>query len=583
MMTFKTSFLSLAIFMLPATVHAAGGCLTIDIADDEYPVARDKLIADGWVPKYLSPPFESAPFAEWVKVRNYAEVEACAPTGRANCKFTFTSSSNKGVELSVLTEGEELGIVTGHQCNGSVGAVSQNEPVTQVQRPIAIRKRWVRQSAADFYVAKTYNYEKAFDFQVRCKASDEGAKPAALYLSVGQDTFAGTGRFTFDNGMTHTFEFGDDGYLIVNSDQIAQKFGRLVSDLKARNGVTVSFGDAPPYKVSLKGSSKAVGDCPMGLYAKATTNSDATKISAVDSNSDAAIASSRISKVLPNGAEDVIDYRIASCRGTAGFGHMLYHGSNRTVLTDVCLNEETGDFLSAETLNGLELTAKGRNGRKFENLSSGGSFYERDHVQVLPDENIPGCTPENIESLHASIQSPKNKDFSNQPFGHFIGYTLPATASIPKTKSANIYFGLRSITPDPSEIATFKPGQIINSQGDMLASAVFENGSGVITVNEGAGNTYGDADGSFSINFNGDGTFTMSGSFSAESLRIKGHEPNEMIRHEGQLAFFRGHVLGSDGSGLMGYGIAEGKVTDASGNVHSYQAQAYLMACVKEQ
>lgn len=56
-----------------------------------------------------------------------------------------------------------------------------------------------------------------------------------------------------------------------------------------------------------------------------------------------------------------------------------------------------------------------------------------------------------------------------------------------------------------------------------------------------------------------------------------------MVKTEGQIVHFRGHILGSNGTGMLGYGIAEGKVTDASGDVHDYQAYAYLLACLKEQ
>ncbi|MFV1607147.1 hypothetical protein VWY06_02010 [Phaeobacter sp. JH20_10] len=296
--------------------------------------------------------------------------------------------------------------------------------------------------------------------------------------------------------------------------------------------------------------------------------------------SSTALAEPILTKTLPTGADDIIDYRIDGCKGLAGFGRLNY-SSGRTVLTDFCLDEETGAFISSEPLNGLELTAKSRNGRKFEDLSSGTSQYQRNSVTILPDENIPGCTPEPIESVHASVQSPQSKDFAGEDFGHFIGYTYPTSSPLPAAASAEIYFGLRSVTPDPSSPASFRTGGIENAQGDMLANAIFDEMTGKVTVTGGGGYTYGDASGAFEINFIGDGAFTMIGKFEAKSLRLKGHEPSEMVSTSGEIAHFRGHVVGSDGSGLLGYGIVEGAVKDAAGKVHRYQALAYLLSCIE--
>lgn len=293
-----------------------------------------------------------------------------------------------------------------------------------------------------------------------------------------------------------------------------------------------------------------------------------------------ALAEPIITKVIPSDKVGVLDYHIENCDGLLGFGRLRYDPSGRIVLTDWCLDEETGAFLSAEPLLNLELTAKSRKGRKFEELASGTSFYQRNHVEITPDGNIPGCTPEPFENILASIQSPASTDIPNQRFGYLSGYTYPETSPFPAADKVNILFGIRSVSPAPFGTETFRTGGIQNAQGDMLGTAIFEGETGDILINEGGGYTYGDANGALKISFSGDGTFTMTGSFKAKSLRIKGHEPTEMVETEGALAYFRGHVVGSDGAGMLGYGIVEGRVTDASDQIHNYQAAAYLLACI---
>ena len=254
------------IFAVPTIANAADNCLGFDAVGQEYPAVRDKLIAEGWAPKYLAPPFEGAPFAEWVKIRNYAEVEACAPTGRANCKFTFTSRSSGGLELSILTEGEEIGIVTEHECSRYDDAALDSGHRTPGQRPGEINKRWVRQSASDFYVAKTFNYEKLFDFRLHCMADSADRKFNSVFLIIGQDVGRGNAEFLFENGASYTFAIDDNGYSVIRGDELSNRFNQFVSNLKAENSVTINFRDETPFIVSLAGSSKAIGQCSASAF-----------------------------------------------------------------------------------------------------------------------------------------------------------------------------------------------------------------------------------------------------------------------------------------------------------------------------
>lgn len=105
-----------ALLMTSNLAYATRDCLKENVEGEEYPAAREKIIKAGWEPRYLSPPFEGAPYTDWVRIRNFAEVEACAGTGTAPCRFVFSSSIKENSHLLIFTKGEEIGIVTGYEC-----------------------------------------------------------------------------------------------------------------------------------------------------------------------------------------------------------------------------------------------------------------------------------------------------------------------------------------------------------------------------------------------------------------------------------------------------------------------------------
>lgn len=108
------SFLYISI--IPVNAEDVTNCLNIDIVGADYPVAREALIMNGWSPVYFSPPFENAPYAEWVQVRNFAEVESCAGAGVAPCRFVFQSNNDPTITLNIFTVGEVVGGVTSFNC-----------------------------------------------------------------------------------------------------------------------------------------------------------------------------------------------------------------------------------------------------------------------------------------------------------------------------------------------------------------------------------------------------------------------------------------------------------------------------------
>ncbi|POF27935.1 hypothetical protein [Roseibium marinum] len=282
----------------------------------------------------------------------------------------------------------------------------------------------------------------------------------------------------------------------------------------------------------------------------------------------------------PVSGDPLIDHRIDNCEGTKGFGWLKYDPSGKVQLSDLCLNEETGTVVAAETLTDLELTAKSRNGRKFEDLASGASEYQRDRIEITGDQNAPGCTQDNVESLQFWVNNSSVKQVQGERTAWIHGYTVPATSAKPMKPTAKLVFGLRNITQTDTGSNTFPNGLIKNGDGDIYGDASFSDTDGSVSLTEGGGYNYGEVGGELSVIFPGNGEFTMSGSFVVKNQRLKGHEANEMIQISGDIVYFRGHVLGSSGEQLLGYGIVKGKLLDASGRVHSYRSTAYVISCM---
>ncbi|MBL4646038.1 MAG: hypothetical protein COA52_17050 [Hyphomicrobiales bacterium] len=281
----------------------------------------------------------------------------------------------------------------------------------------------------------------------------------------------------------------------------------------------------------------------------------------------------------------IYNYRIDNCPGILGFGKLYYSNDYATKsISDICILEQEGRVLGAEPLERLELTKKGRNGRAYEDLASGSSDYDRNSIKILPDENAPGCVQETVESFHLLRKDTPVSNSSNAGTSFMIGYTIPATAPLPKAKTAEIWFGLRDISRgridgDTAKMGTFEPS---NDFGDFIGKAQFSDSGGEITLEEGGGYQYGDVSGKLLVQFDNLGGFTLEGSFSAKNLRLAGFEPGEFKQLSGDLLRFRGHILGSDGAEMLGYGLARGVVVDEAGKSHDFLATAYIISCMSD-
>lgn len=282
------------------------------------------------------------------------------------------------------------------------------------------------------------------------------------------------------------------------------------------------------------------------------------------------------------GGDPLIDYRITDCDGTRGYGLLTQGTLGRIIrLSDVCLLESRGSVAAGVSINGLQLTKQSPNGRAFEDLTSGDDEYSRNRISIYPDGNAPGCTPETVENFEFVLPNgPNLSGGQNGDFTMLQGYTLPATKPLPKRESAEVLIGLRNLTQGELAAETM-PAGIVNAIGDMYGQATFGHNSGTLHITKGGGYFWGGAVGELSFKFSGDGGFTASGTFSAKSIRIAGHQPHEMVTISGSIPYMRGHVVGSDGAELLGYGLATGTYLDASGAIHEFRASTYLISCMK--
>lgn len=273
----------------------------------------------------------------------------------------------------------------------------------------------------------------------------------------------------------------------------------------------------------------------------------------------------------------ILDFRVENCSGQVGFGLLVY-GTLATAhhLTDLCFLEEAGLVVTGEVTRNLTMTSDGRNGRVFEDLSMGPDQHSRNHIQFMSDEVSPGCSEDTIETFQYVVRNPAGYDGftgGSDSFASTIGYTIPVTSTVPAASSAEALLGIRNILlTDTFEHAT--------ADGDMYVQINFQGPDATVEVVEGAGYQYGDAAGTLALSLTDTGVINLSGSFVAQSNRIAGQQPSDMSTIEAEIVHYRGHLLGSDGGLVLGYGIVAGTLTEVSGATRPFRASTYLISCL---
>lgn len=230
-------------------------CLTAKINGQEYPLARNEILKEGWSPKSFFPPFEYAPFTDWVKDYNYSEVEACAGTGTAPCKFVFESKDDETNDLLVYTQGEDIGIVTGHECIKS----GYNSPLYDEEAPVYIDGSWQRSEYTGSYAAEIIRPN--FGISVHCLAADNTMGQNYINIIAGFDNITGDVTLSVDNFRAFNIKL-INGYFYVDSRVNALLFDELISQLKSGNSLRIETNDNKIVHFELSGSNKAIDQCP---------------------------------------------------------------------------------------------------------------------------------------------------------------------------------------------------------------------------------------------------------------------------------------------------------------------------------
>lgn len=88
---------------------------------------------------------------------------------------------------------------------------------------------------------------------------------SSLYLGVDGQRLSGKMGFRFNDGETVVAVFENNEF-VADTAERAQMFGQVVSGLKRGNTVELVDGDATIATFSLRGSSKAIGDCTIQIF-----------------------------------------------------------------------------------------------------------------------------------------------------------------------------------------------------------------------------------------------------------------------------------------------------------------------------
>ncbi len=282
---------------------------------------------------------------------------------------------------------------------------------------------------------------------------------------------------------------------------------------------------------------------------------------------------------IPN--EPFTDFRIDQCEATRGFGtywHFTAMGPI-TVLSDICIDEETGTVTSYEPRSGYTLVEKSKNGKILEIIDSSREQALRTHLRFT---NIDCTDNEEYFVFNGSLTESENlPDAHGTVVG---GCTIPPTPGEPsKTTAEFAYLSLHLISQAQFEQKTIKPepGYYLGNLGSagFVGKLTISDNSGTFLITEGAGHSVGDAAGTINLKINSDGTVSLSGEVNGQNQRLAGHKPGEWKVMTAEIPFMRGHLLGADGNSLKAYGFAKGSYENIDGETHQFHARADFQVC----
>lgn len=280
------------------------------------------------------------------------------------------------------------------------------------------------------------------------------------------------------------------------------------------------------------------------------------------------------------------DFRIDECGDTYGMVTYHYYSQNSGTsfeLSDFCLDEEGGVLLSSEERGGFELVAKGRNGRRFEDLSSGDDEHSRYSIELNTYESIWGCSQPDINSHTFQYRTGKGRSrrFPDHYLTFSSGYTIDKMSGDFENASSldqqYVIFMPLSVDGREWDVAAADGSLISHFTGTSAIS--FDSGEGVLSFIEGDGSDAGEMGGSLNVVREGVGGIFLSGNITASNARLAGHQPTEWISLNADVPYMRGHILGKNGEVLHASGLVIGNFEDASGASHTFRANLLLFGC----
>lgn len=203
----------------------------------------------------------------------------------------------------------------------------------------ALSQQWVQTESDGLIVAEIE--EGASRLTVRCSPNIEIGQNA-IRVDLNGTPVTGQTQFQFNDGSQQAVLL-ENGMMGADTDNNAALFSGVISRLKQASDVTVRLPDGAEQTFSLRGSTRAIGECP-----------------------------------LPS-----IPFDMADCEDERGFGYIRYGlGTGPFALSDFCINRDEGSLRGLESFGGLTLTKDDGVNFTYENLSSGGAI--RPTLQIAP-------------------------------------------------------------------------------------------------------------------------------------------------------------------------------------------------------
>lgn len=283
-------------------------------------------------------------------------------------------------------------------------------------------QQWERVDGGMSYIAQIEQNQSSL--RIGCSADIELGQNY-LEMSLGDHPVEGQTQFQFDDGSQQAVLL-DGGQLRADTSNNASLFTGVTSRLKSASKVTIRLLDGAEHTFVLRGSSRAIGECP-----------------------------------LPT-----VPFDIANCKLERAFGYVKYRNGT-FVLSDFCIDRDAGGFQGAENVSGLTLVKDDGVNFTYEDLANG-----RGSLQIAPVL---------VSTYHGGQFDDQSPEFNYYgPEGSIVGFVyneLATPESLAQTFQVYLstgYFGLIGE-------GEFVDGEATFSLIDNVAFGMSRNGAGELT------------------------------------------------------------------------------------------------------